>query len=301
MTIRLGNARVDRVAEQSLPLPLGLITDDGELLDRRIAQLPAGFLDKEANSFLLSFHTWVLRIDRLTVLVDTCTGNARVGRGPQFDGLDVPYLERLADVGVSAEDVDIVFCTHLHHDHCGWNTMQVDGVWVPTFPNATYLFVDEEYRRWDTSGSDVHPNDHNPNTFDECVRPVVESGQARIVSTPYVVSPGLTIESAPGHTVGHALMRLESDGVVGYFSGDAFHHPVQLTRPELHLPGCDDLATAIATRRDLVRRALDADAFLFPAHFPAPHYGRLSVDGDEVCFLPGGAPEVDLAQAAAGR
>ncbi|MBH0118374.1 MBL fold metallo-hydrolase [Rhodococcus sp. CX] len=202
---------------------------------------------------------------------------------------------------MAVEDVDIVFCTHLHHDHCGWNTTQVDGAWVPTFPNATYLFVDEEYRRWDTSGSDLHPNDFNPSTFDECVRPIVAAGQATIVATPFTVAPCLTIEAAPGHTMGHALLRLESDGVVGYFSGDAFHHPVQLTRPELHLPGCDDLAAAIAARRDLVRRALGEGAFLFPAHFPAPHYGRLAVDGDEVCFLPGGAPEVNSTGAVIGH
>lgn len=299
-TIGLGNALVSHVAEQSLPVSLGLLTDDGELLSRRIAQLPDGFLDKESNSFQFSSHTWVVRIDGLTVLVDTCTGNGREGRGPYFDGLDVPFLEQLDQAGVPVDAVDIVFCTHLHHDHCGWNTMQVDGAWVPTFPNATYLFVDEEYRRWDTSGAEVHPNDFNPNTFDECVRPIVEAGLAKVVSTPYVISPSLTIEPAPGHTMGHAMIRLESDGVIAYFSGDAFHHPVQLTRPELHLPGCDDLTAAIGTRRCLVRRALDEGAFLFPAHFPAPHYGRLTTDDGEVCFVPGGAPEVDPERVTAG-
>ncbi|PBC47998.1 MBL fold metallo-hydrolase [Rhodococcus sp. ACS1] len=300
-TIRLGNALIDRVAEQSLPVSLGLLTDDGEFLSRRIAQLPDGFLDEESVTFQFSSHSWVVRVDGLTVLVDPCTGNGREGRGLYFDGLNVPFLERLAQSGVSVDAVDVVFCTHLHHDHCGWNTVQVDGAWVPTFPNATYLLVDEEYRRWDTSSSDVHPNEFNPNTFDECVRPIVDAGLAKVVSAPYALSSGLTIEPAPGHTVGHALMRLESEGMFAYFSGDAFHHPVQLTRPELHLPGCDDLATAIVTRQDLVRRALDEGAFLFPAHFPAPHYGHLSIDGGEVCFVPGGAPDADHEQAVCRR
>ena len=66
------------------------------------------------------------------------------------------------------------------------------------------------------------------------------------------------------------------------------------------MPGCDDLETAIATRTALVERVLDEDAFLLPAHFPAPHHGRLAVDGDldEVYFIPGGAEEPAAVNAA---
>jgi glyoxylase-like metal-dependent hydrolase (beta-lactamase superfamily II) len=121
------------------------------------------------------------------------------------------------------------------------------------------------------------------------VRPVVEAGQSRIIPIPHNVAAGLSLEAAPGHTTGHSVLRLVSDGAAAYFTGDAFHHPLQLTRPELHLPGCDDLEVAITTRKLLVRRLLDEDAWVFPAHFPAPHYGRLAMDGAEVIFLAGGA------------
>lgn len=298
-TLRLGGALVDRVEEQSLPVSLDLLTDDRALISRRITRLPDGFLDRKSMTFQFSSHSWIVRVDGLTVLIDPCTGNGRKGRGPYFDDLKIPYLDRLARTGVSTDTVDVVFCTHLHHDHCGWNTRQVDGAWVPTFPNAAYMFVDQEYRRWDTANPVRHPNDFNPDVFDECVRPVVDAGLAQIVSVPYKVSPSLSVELAAGHTVGHAVLRLASDGVRAYFSGDAFHHPIQLTRPELHLPGCDDLATAIATRRGLAQRALDEGAFLFPAHFPAPHYGRLARDRHEVYFVPGGAPYTDDEQASA--
>ncbi|MFD3588237.1 MBL fold metallo-hydrolase [Streptomyces sp. NPDC058683] len=287
-TLSLGHASVDRVEEHTLPVSLTFLTGDEALIARRVDPLPGGFLDRATMNFRFSNHSWVLRVDGRTVLVDLCTGNGRTGRGPYFDGLDVPYLDRLTAAGVSPETVDVVFCTHFHHDHCGWNTRQSEGRWVPTFPNADYVFAADEYRRWDTARP-PHPNDFSPNVFDECIRPVVEAGLARVVALPYEISPSLTVEHAPGHTLGHAVLGLDSGGVRAYFTGDAFHHPVQLTRPELHLPGCDDLETAVATRRALVRRALDEDAFLFPAHFPAPHYGRLALDGDEVCFVPGGA------------
>jgi glyoxylase-like metal-dependent hydrolase (beta-lactamase superfamily II) len=265
-------------------------TDDEQLITRRVKPLPPGFYDPGTGTFQFSNHSWVLRVDGLTVLVDPCTGNGRKGRGPYFDDLDTPYLDLLADMGAPAEAVDLVFCTHLHHDHCGWNTVLTEGRWVPTFPNAVYLIAEEEYRRWDSTNPAPHPNLFNPNVFDECVRPVVEAGQARIITVPHRASESLTVEAAPGHTVGHCSLHLVSGGVRAYFTGDAFHHPIQMTRPESHLPGCDDLALAISTRKALIERALDEDAFVFPAHFPAPHYGRLSMDGDEVAFTPGGAP-----------
>ncbi len=285
--IRLGAAVIDRIEEHQLPIPLAALTSDEELIARRVKPLPRGFFDPAAGTFQFSNHSWVLGVDGLTVLVDPCTGNGRKGRGPYFDDLDTPYLSRLADAGVAADRIDVVYCTHLHHDHCGWNTFQANGRWVPTFPNAVYLFGEEEYRRWDSTNPDPHPNTYNPNVFDECVRPIAESGQAQIISIPHQVSPSLTIEAAPGHTVGHSSLRLVSDGLSAFFTGDVFHHPIQMTRPELYLSGCDDLETAIGTRRMLVQRVLDEDACVFPAHFPAPHFGRLAMDGDEIAFIPG--------------
>jgi glyoxylase-like metal-dependent hydrolase (beta-lactamase superfamily II) len=292
-TLRLGTARIDQVPEHQLPVPLALLTDDEELIARRVAGLPAGFCDPQTRTFQFSNHSWVLRVDGVTVLVDPCTGNGRKGLGPYFDDLDTPYLQRLSDAGAPAHDIDIVFCTHLHHDHCGWNTTYEDGRWVPTFPNATYLIGADEYRRWDTADPVRHPNDFNPSVFDDCVRPVVEAGLSRIVSIPHQITDSLVVDEAFGHTVGHCMLRLSSGHERAYFTGDVFHHPIQMTRPEAHLPGCDDLATAIATRKGLVQRALEESAFILPAHFPAPHHGRLSTDGNEVCFLPGGLPQAE--------
>ena len=288
MPLRVGDAHVGRVEEQVLPIPFALLTDDEEFIARRIAPLPSGFLDPATGTFQFSNHSWLIRVDGLTVLVDPCNGNHRTRAVPNFNDLDLPYLERLTAAGASVDSIDVVFCTHLHNDHCGWNTQEVDGRWVPTFANAEYLFVDAEYRRWDTSGGDQHPNDFNESVFDECVRPVVDAGQAKILSAPHAVSESLSIEFAPGHTIGHSMLRLESNGARAYFTGDVFHHPAQLTRCDLHLPGCDDLALAIATRRALVERMHEEAAFLFPAHFSAPHYGSIDLDGGEFAFRPGG-------------
>jgi glyoxylase-like metal-dependent hydrolase (beta-lactamase superfamily II) len=304
VSLHLGAAAVDRVEEQQFPVPFTLLSDDEDFVARRIAPLPGGFLDPATGTFLFSNHSWVLRVDGLIVLIDPCNGNGRTRAVATFDHLQLPFLERLSATGTGADAIDVVFCTHLHNDHCGWNTRQVDGRWVPTFANAEYVFVEAEYRRWDTSGPDHHPNDFNESVFDECVGPVVDAGLARIVSVPHAISPSLTIELAPGHTMGHSILRLESDGVRAYFTGDCFHHPAQVSRPECHLPGCDDLELAIDTRRTLLGRIHGEGAFLFPAHFSDPHYGSLDVDGDELVFRPGGAPGAltsDLAVVASNR
>ena len=62
--------------------------------------------------------------------------------------MDGPYLQNLAALGASPEQVDYVLCTHLHVDHVGWNTQRKDGKWVPTFPNAKYLFAKKEWEFW---------------------------------------------------------------------------------------------------------------------------------------------------------
>lgn len=270
-------------------MPFGSLTDDEQFIQRRIKQLPGGFLDRDTMTFQFSSHSWIIRVDDRTVLVDPCSGNGRRRDMPFFNNLGQPYLERMSAVGVTAESVDIVFCTHLHSDHCGWNVMDVDGAWTPTFPNAEYVFVDTEFRRWDPAAGQPHANDFNESVFDECVRPIVEAGQASIVSAPHSMSPSLSIEAAAGHTRGHTLLRLESEGELAYFTGDALHHPAQISRPELHLQGCDDLSAAIATRRVLLSRVHAEGALIFPAHFAAPHYGAIGCDDGELVFLPGGA------------
>jgi glyoxylase-like metal-dependent hydrolase (beta-lactamase superfamily II) len=220
VTIRIGTAEVDRVEEQQFPVPLSLLTDDTEFIGRRIAPLPPGFLDRSSATFQFFNHSWLIRADGLTALVDPCNGNGRQRQVPYFDQQDLPWLDRLLAAGAAPESVDIVFCTHLHNDHCGWNTTRA------------------------------------------------------------------------GHTLGHALLRLESAGERAYFTGDAFHHPAQLTRPELRLPGCDDLSLATASRRMLAALLHGQRAYLFPAHFAAPHYGLVGQDGGEYVFLPAPASPV---------
>jgi glyoxylase-like metal-dependent hydrolase (beta-lactamase superfamily II) len=89
------------------------------------------------------------------------------------------------------------------------------------------------------------------------------------------LTPSLVIEPAQGHTLGHAMLHLHSRSEDALFSGDCFHHPLQLTDPELQFGPAEDLSQAVETRRKLVTRGLQSDALIIPAHLPAPHAGRV--------------------------
>src|SRR5262245_46644261 len=120
-----------------------------EIVHRHRNWLEPYFLDPRTGHLVMSWHTFVIRTPRATILVDTCGGNDKPR--PQKERYHLknrPYLEDLAAAGVRPDEVDFVMCTHLHVDHVGWNTRLIDGRWVPTFPNAKYLFSRIEWEFW---------------------------------------------------------------------------------------------------------------------------------------------------------
>ena len=140
----------------------------------------------------------MVRTAHHTILIDSCGGNGKERPAfPRLHQRDFPFLERLADAGVRPEDVDFVLCTHLHADHCGWNTQLIDGRWVPTFPNARYVFSRAEYDHW--SGPAGRTEDVAA-VFKDSVLPVLESNQAWMIDGPGEVVDGLALYPTPGHS-----------------------------------------------------------------------------------------------------
>ncbi len=102
--------------------------------------------DAESGHFAMPVHSWLVRVGRYNVLIDTCLGNDKSRPGlVEAHMLDTRYCHRMAELGVTTDDVDYVLCTHLHVDHVGWNTRLDNGRWVPTFPNARYVLSRTEY------------------------------------------------------------------------------------------------------------------------------------------------------------
>jgi hypothetical protein len=183
---RIGQATITRVEETYGPTYP--ITDifpgcTSTVLSEHGHWLAPSHFDAQTGLIKLSVHSWLLQIGRQKILVDACCGNNKVKPGrPFWHMLNVPFLERLAAAGARPEEIDYVMCTHLHHDHVGWNTQLRDGRWVPTFPNARYVISKTDFEYYRKLDSDDATAPAEMGTFRECVLPLVEAGRADLVS-----------------------------------------------------------------------------------------------------------------------
>ena len=191
-----------------------------------------------------------------------------------------PWLDGFAAHGLRFEDIDYVFCTHLHVDHCGWNTRILDGRWVPTFPNARYVFARREYEHV----AEAARTEGDP-VFAENVLPVMEAGQAVLVDLDHAIDDEVWLEPTPGHTPGHVAIRLASAGASAVMSGDLMHSPVQCRHPEWVVRPDYDKAEGCRTRRAFLERYCETGTLVYTAHFPLPSAGRIEREGDAFRFV----------------
>jgi glyoxylase-like metal-dependent hydrolase (beta-lactamase superfamily II) len=166
-------------------------------------------------------------------------------------------------------------CTHLHVDHVGWNTRLENGRWLPTFPNARYVFGKDEFDYWteQNAKTPVPP-------FGDSVLPVVEAKQAEIVRNDHQIGDHARILPTPGHTPGHVAFTFGRDKDDAVFSGDLMHSPLQTRHPELSAKFDTDQTQAAATRRQFLERYCDSDTLCCTAHFPSPSSGRIRRSGN---------------------
>src|SRR5437588_9348130 len=177
--------------------------------------------DPATGLLKLPIQSWLVRLGRRTILIDTCVGNHKERpTRPKWHRLETPYLDRLTAAGVRPDEIDMVMCTHLHVDHVGWNTRLDNGRWVPTFPNARYVFSKTDYDHFQALDRDPAKGPANHGSFRDSVLPVVEAGLAHMVSGDGALDEHLSFDRAPGHTPGHVVFTLASRGAQAYFSGD---------------------------------------------------------------------------------
>ena len=274
--MQLGGLDITRVEELNAPLTSAYqffpdLTKD--MLDAARPEIPEGHLS-DSDEIILSFHSYIVKTGRYTILVDTCCGNdkERPSR-PAFSHLNTNYLGTLAAAGCQPEDVDFVMCTHLHWDHIGWNTQLVDGEWVPTFPNAKYIMARREYEHWDQLMQD--PNNTHRFGFQDSVQPLVRADQAVLVEDDHEIDTGIWLEPCHGHSPGHVVVNLASGSSKGAMTGDVIHHRVQLVYPELSTIADTDQNLSRRNRTALMEKHADTGSIIFPAHFRAPSFGSL--------------------------
>jgi glyoxylase-like metal-dependent hydrolase (beta-lactamase superfamily II) len=235
----------------------------------------------DAGRLIMSVHSLLIESRGLRICVDTCLGNDKPRIVPLWNQRQGGFLADIAAAGFPRERMDVVICTHLHPDHVGWNTVLRDGRWVPTFPNARYLF----------SAADWAWLDQAPVTAlgDYCgdsVRPVVAAGLADLVTPDHAVTDEVSLLSTPGHSPGHVSVLIRSRGEEAVITGDLMHHPSQVGRPDWSSPFDFDKVRARSTREEFMGRFAGSPTLVFGTHFPTPGAGHIVRDGNAWRFVP---------------
>jgi len=225
-------------------------------------------LDLTRAMVKLGMHGFLIRTPTHNIIVDTCIGahKQRPAHPVWHQRAAHRFIDDLHAHGLGVDDVHLVFCTHLHADHIGWNTRLENGQWVPTFPKARYIMSEVELAFW-LDRAVESDGGVNHGSLEDSVLPILDRGQEMLSAAGDTLVQGLTLVALPGHTVDHLGLALDLPGGKALFCGDAIHSPAQLVRPEWASAFCHDAAQAIATRRAMLDAAAEENRLLFPAHF----------------------------------
>ena len=287
--IRVGDIEIHRIVEQQAPFFdmyqfFPKLTPD--LLDANRSWLEPRYVEPVTNKLILCIQSYVVRTPHHTILVDSCVGNdkPRPNR-PMWDRMQgTRYHEQLAALGLGVGDIDFVMCTHMHVDHVGWNTRLENGRWVPTFPNARYLFSDRELAFW-TDRQKADPA--SCPWVEDSVLPIVAANRCDLVKSDHAFNDHIHLVPTPGHTIDHFSVEISAaDASPGAFlTGDMIHSPLQARYPELGMQSDYSSEMAGQTRRRVFERLAGTPTCVCTAHFAAPSTGKLVHYGDAFDFV----------------
>jgi glyoxylase-like metal-dependent hydrolase (beta-lactamase superfamily II) len=278
---QVGNVKITRVIEMQVSGGSKFILPDATRdAVQKIDWLTPHFAEPDGR-LIMSIHALIIEADDRRIVVDTCLGNDKERGIPGWNMRHGPFLEDISAAGYPRESIDTVLCTHLHVDHVGWNTMWVDEKWVPTFPNARYLFGRTEWDHW---SQEQNSQARGEDIIGDSVQPIVDANLADLVDSNHKVTDEIWLEPTPGHTPGHVSVRISSQGEDALITGDFMHHPCQMARPNWRSSADYDGEWAENTRNDLLEQYADQPVLVIGTHFATPTAGHILRDGDVYRF-----------------
>ena len=272
---RIGDVTVTRVVEIEATGGMSRVIPDAKR--ERLKEIPwmyPHFAD-ENGRMRGAIHALIVEAPDRTIMVDTCVGNDKERGNPAWNQLQTAFLDDMEKAGYVLDAIDTVLCTHLHIDHVGWNTMLVDGKWVPTFPKARYLIGQVEFAHWqaDTDLDQVA-------VMADSVLPVFDANLVDLVETDHQITDEISLMPTVGHTPGHVSVMIRSNGEEAMITGDFIHHPCQFAHPEWSSSFDTDPVQSAQTRREVFDRYAETPTLVIGTHFATPTAGHLKRDGD---------------------
>jgi glyoxylase-like metal-dependent hydrolase (beta-lactamase superfamily II) len=288
----IGDARVTGVIEYSGPThdPAFLYpaVDKAErdaVLQANASWLAPNHYVPHMDRLIVTIQLWVVQAGGNTIVIDTGVGNRKPRAAERMDRLNTLVMPWLESIGAGPQQVTHVVMTHLHTDHVGWNTVEKDGRWAPTFPKARYLFPKDEFDYW-KGLYDKGDKDVNQGSFADSVLPVLDAGLGDFMDGTAEVAGCLAPEPVPGHAPGMLSFRLRSRGEEGLFCADILHNAIQIVRPDWNDRYCLWPDKALESRAAGLKRACERGALLMPMHLGAPYCGYVRRQGNGYRFEP---------------
>jgi glyoxylase-like metal-dependent hydrolase (beta-lactamase superfamily II) len=168
----------------------------------------------EKNLVPTGLNSVLVRTGERNILIETGIGNKLPEKMAQIFGQPAKLLENLRSAGLSPDNIDIVINSHLHFDHCGWNTVRENGAIKATFPQAIYYVQQGEWKH-------AHENQRDGvSYFSENYDPLVESGQMKLLRGTQEILRGISVEVFPGHTRDMQAIMIQSKGQTACYISD---------------------------------------------------------------------------------
>jgi glyoxylase-like metal-dependent hydrolase (beta-lactamase superfamily II) len=272
---KVGAFEVTVLSDGWIPLKAELFSGNA---DGAAKLLERAFLPKDAIP--TAVNEWVVNTSDRLVLVDAGTSNVfapTLGRMPK----------NLAAAGIDPAAVDAVILTHLHPDH-------VAGVLTTdkkiAFPNATVHVHDAEYGFWTWQETYGRAPDNFKPFFDmarNAIKPYVDAGKVTMFKSNVELLPGIGVMLAPGHTVGHTMVRVSSQGSDLLIWGDLVHNAaIQFSEPDRAIAFDTDQAMAIASRKAVFDMAAHDRLMIAGSHLPFPSLGHVAKASEGYAYVP---------------
>lgn len=264
---RLGNLDLAVLSDGEFYLDAGATFG---LVPRVMWEPYAGPLD-EMHRLTIGLNSLLLRSEGKLILIETGVGDKPRGwRDQASPAENGTLLSDLESIDVAPEDIDIVINTHLHADHCGWNTRYRGDELVPTFPNAEYIVTQTE---WDAA---VAPNERTRATYlKDNLQPVADSGHLRLLDGETKITDEIIAIPTPGHSAGHASIGISSGGEKALYIGDIAQVAVQLERTAWVSAFDVFPLTSLETKKRIVEQAIEDNSLIISVHARFPGLGRL--------------------------
>ena len=275
-TWTIGSATVTRVEEHlgitGMPCEKYLGDFERDVLERHLGWLAPDHYSPQHDRFVTSVHSWLIRRDNLTILIDTCGGNHKERPfSPRFHQQNTPYLDvcaRPARPPKTSTSCSARICTPIMWagtpccaTAAGFRPFRTPSICSrgPTTPIGTCGKTRRSpairVTRPMTTVSCRSCSPARP-----CWSTMATTSQAE-----------LSVEAAPGHTPGHVVFRLADEGRRAVFCGDVIHHALQVYAPHWNHMHDERPADAAVSRRRLLESCAEQGSLLFPIHFGAPH------------------------------